>query len=309
MFENFIIKSVSEENEKLKIFIDNRNKTNPLPMDVEIVRDISYIDDGKDCHKLNVYFDKNNFGKNGKLPVIINFHGGGLLYGFKEQNDLFCAMLAQMGYLVFGIDYPLITEVRIFETFRDVSIALNYVNDNLLEKYNGDFDRIYWTGDSAGGYIATYMSAIKNNPAIRIAASAGDIIIENIMLPQRALAIISGMFYSTRMDKIGLFLPKLIYGKDYKNHPFYEYTNPENIEIIKALPPCFMVTSHDDMLKKHTLDYVKVLRKNSIHCELLNFGKDKRLEHAFPALYPQYEESKVVLKRINEFFGNIENKK
>lgn len=32
----------------------------------------------------------------------------------------------------------------------------------------------------------------------------------------KALGLISGMFYTNRFDKLGLFLPKYLYGRDYK---------------------------------------------------------------------------------------------
>ena len=49
--------------------------------------------------------------------------------------------------------------------------------------------------------------------------------------------LISGMFYTTKFDKIGLFLPKYLYGKQYKKAPFAAYVNPENPELLYALAP------------------------------------------------------------------------
>lgn len=49
----------------------------------------------------------------------------------------------------------------------------------------------------------------------------------------RALGLASGMYYTTKPDSIGIFLPSYIYGKHWKKSSFYPYINPENKEIIR----------------------------------------------------------------------------
>ena len=63
--------------------------------------------------------------------------------------------------------------------------------------------------------------------AKKIAKAAG---IKPSELKVHALGLISGMFYTTKFDKIGLFLPKYLYGKQYRKAPFAAYVNPENPE-------------------------------------------------------------------------------
>ena len=46
-----------------------------------------------------------------------------------------------------------------------------------------------------------------------------------------SLGLISDMFYTRRFDQIGLFLPKTLYGRNYKKTPFLPFTNPEHPEI------------------------------------------------------------------------------
>ena len=53
-----------------------------------------------------------------------------------------------------------------------------------------------------------------------------------------ALGLISGMFYTTRFDNIGIFLPNMVYGRGWRHAPFREYIDPENPSLIAALPPC-----------------------------------------------------------------------
>ena len=72
-----------------------------------------------------------------------------------------------------------------------------------------------------------------------------------------ALGLISGMFYTSRFDKIGLFLPKYLYGGDYKKTSFAKYVNPENRELLNSLAPVWLVTSHNDFLRRYTTDFEK----------------------------------------------------
>lgn len=77
-----------------------------------------------------------------------------------------------------------------------------------------------------------------------------------------------------------MFLPKYLYGKDYKKSAFAKYVNPENKELLKALPPCFLVSSRGDNLRKYTLNFYKALGKPvNTKSELLYFKKDKKLTH------------------------------
>ena len=77
-------------------------KQNP-PQNIEILSDIAYIDDGNYYHKLDVMYP-NNISENDKLPVIIDIHGGGWMYGDKGLNENYCRALADRGYVVFCIN-------------------------------------------------------------------------------------------------------------------------------------------------------------------------------------------------------------
>lgn len=126
--------------------------------------------------------------------------------------------------------------------------------------------------------------------------------VEPSQLKIRALGLISGMFYTRRFDEIGIFLPKILYGKNYKRSAFAPFTNPEHPDIVKNLPPCFLITSHDDHLRQYTLDFASALRRNETECELMDFGEDEHLTHAFSVFDPNMKESREVLSRIANFF-------
>ena len=50
------------------------------------VTDIAYLPDGHRGHLLDVYYPE---GTAEPLPVVIDIHGGGLMYGYKELNKYY----------------------------------------------------------------------------------------------------------------------------------------------------------------------------------------------------------------------------
>ena len=69
---------------------------NTTPDDILRINDIPYGLDVK-WNTLDVYRPKN---LKGKLPVIVNVHGGGYVYGSTKQYQFYCMDLARRGFAV-----------------------------------------------------------------------------------------------------------------------------------------------------------------------------------------------------------------
>lgn len=266
--------------------------THTFPVDVLEIRNLHYGNDASPARRMDVYRPANI---RRTYPVIINVHGGGLVMGTKEFNRFFCAELCRLGYVVFSVEYRLVPEVQVFQQFADVTAVMNYIDDSVLV-YGGDPDRVYMVGDSAGAYLIAYTVAMQKSNALAAAAH-----VEPSRLKIRALGLISGMFYTRRFDEIGIFLPKTLYGRNYKHSSFAPFTNPEHPEITKNLPPCFLITSHNDHLRRYTLDFTAALRRNGTECELLDFGEDERLTHAFSVFDPTMDKSQEAIQAMSRF--------
>lgn len=278
--------------------IPNRERRFSFPDNVEETKDISYSNDNIPAHKLDIYRPKTSHASS--LPVIINVHGGGLIIGCKEFNRYFCAHLCEKGYLVFSVEYQLIPDCLFYDQCRDVFTAMDFIQSHLSE-YGGNSSRIFAVGDSGGACLLTYCLAMQNSSAIAKAAN-----VKPSALQVNAAGFISGMFYTTKFDKIGLFLPNYLYGKGYKHSAFAPYTNPEHPEIIKSLPPCYLVTSHADHLRNYTLLFEKAFARYNAPHVLQDFPPDKKLTHAFSVFEPDLKESDAVLQEMDNFFQSID---
>lgn len=280
--------------------VEEQNRGYRKPQKINIERNIQYGED-----KLQTFDMIYPTDAKPDIPVIINIHGGGLVMGDKDFNTRFNIRMAQNGYLVISVNYRLVPEVSVFEQMQDVingietarkhqeeerevlraiwGVTKDEVNQSDKRKSKRDYDwgvPVYLTADSAGAYLALYILAVQGSPEV-----AREFKVRPMTTRITAAAFISGMFYTTRKDKIGLFMPKYLYGRGYKKAGFYPYINPTNPEIIKSLPATLFVTSRSDMLHSYTVDVYEAAEKYGRYCTLIDYPKNKQLTHAFSVFY------------------------
>lgn len=102
------------------------------------------------------------------IPLVIWFHGGGLLQGNKENLPPHFRRLPQHVYdgdqrlAVISPNYRLAPQVPIIDILSDITALITFVKSRLNERlgkegkgeYSIDTDRICLSGGSAGGYLA-----------------------------------------------------------------------------------------------------------------------------------------------------------
>ena len=295
--KNFVVNTFYKQRQDFERDSALHDKKFSMPRDVKEWKDLPYKNDGEKANRMDVFRPKNREGET--LPVIINVHGGGLLLGSKEFNRYYCVRLCELGYVVFSIEYRLVPDCQVYDQFTDVADAMTHIFQS-LSKFQGDSEQIYVVADSGGAYLLTYVTAMTG---CRPLAKAAHTTPPSFRL--RALGLISGMFYTTRFDKIGLVLPRYLYGKHYKKTPFAPFTNAENKDLVSSLPPCFLVSSHNDNLEHYTLHFEKALSENHIPHKLVLFPQNKRLTHAFSLFDPFMKESTEAIMAMHQFFETV----
>ncbi|MCD8185280.1 MAG: alpha/beta hydrolase [Rikenellaceae bacterium] len=120
------------------------------------IPDIPYRQEGdayaQERCRLDVYFPENSEN----LPVVVWFHGGGLVGGEKFIPD----QLKEHGTVVVAINYRLLHRVTVRECIEDAAAAVAWVFRE-IENYGGNADRIFLSGHSAGGYLITLVGLDK----------------------------------------------------------------------------------------------------------------------------------------------------
>ena len=261
---------------------------------IEEIRDIAYLDGGHRGHLLDIYYPQ---GTQAPLPVIIDIHGGGFTYGYKELNKLYNLYLSSLGFTVISLSYRLAPEVRFVEQVRDISAAFRWIAAHGGE-YPCGMENIFVTGDSAGGLFAMLLPLAERSPALReiygIRASGLNI---------RAIGLVSAALTMTK--GLGLALAKPVFGPGYKAREDFTCLDMRTIPDLEKLPPCYMVTSRQDFVRGHSLAFAEILRERGVPYELRDWPKapGKPLTHVFPVLYPStLEESVITSGEMTAFF-------
>ena len=110
---------------------------------------IAYGDDAR--QKLDVYLPKQNAV--GASAVLIFFHGGSWHDGEREGYGFLGRAFAARGFVTVIADYRKAPSVRFPAFVQDTASAIAWVHAN-ISKYDGDADRIFIMGHSAGAHIA-----------------------------------------------------------------------------------------------------------------------------------------------------------
>ena len=275
---------------------DKRIATLKWPANVIESRDNPYIDDGNPMHLIDVCYPE---GATGKLPVIIDVHGGGWMYGDKELNKNYCHNLAKRGYVVFVMSYRLYPEVTADEQLRDVAASLKWINEH-MDDYPCDRDKILLTGDSAGGMLAGFTALISSSEELRDAYGTVD-----HGLSFDAVCLTSPMLYMNPKHISGVYT-RIAIGKDNRKKPWGEFVNLDDLLKKGKMPPTILVTSTGDTLaRKHTIMGAEELKKHGVETRLLDFPKQengKELPHVFAILYPEKKPSVEAIESMLEFF-------
>jgi len=94
----------------------------------------------------------------GLLPLVVNLHGGGFVFGSLTGADWLCShVAARAGVLVVSVDYRLAPEHQAPGPYEDALAATTWLLDHAAE-VGGDASRASLMGESAGGNLAALVT-------------------------------------------------------------------------------------------------------------------------------------------------------
>lgn len=245
-----------------------RDKDFSIPENVEVIRDIPY-GPVKKWNLLDVNIPKD---KEGPLPVIVNFHGGGFFYGTKDIYGIYASHLAAHGFAVVNFNYRLSPENLFPKQLTDCNAAYKWLCHNAY-KYNLDLSHIYFVGDSAGANLVYFYSAILTNPDY---AKLYDFEVPSVK--PKAVALNCGL-YQIENDI------NVLVSKAYVGHGKKKYA--ENLKIEKYItadfPPAFVVSAPNDFLLCQLQPLVDLLQGKGVPVESKIYGtkEDPQAVHVF----------------------------
>lgn len=262
--------------------------------DLKRYLNISYVDGGKPMHLLDIYRPAQ---RQGKLPVIIDIHGGALILGDKDLNRYSNYELARRGFAVVSISYRLIPDVRYRDQLQDVLSALSYL-PTIAVQYGLDMDNVMLLGDSAGGLLALTTIELLQSGTIY-----DRICVQKPPFSIRGLGLISPMSYTVRKDSLKMISPYLRDNSDIDEL----LCDPLGyMSKCPAFPKTWILTSQQDFIRKDALRLKSAMEKNGVDVQFTDQpkGENYPLEHVYPVSYPKYSESQQALDSLCGFFRN-----
>lgn len=163
MLEQKILDAVKEMREGCKKSDDQRDAG--LPHDIPEVKRFDNLKYGEDpkWNLLDLYLPKTIAGK---IPTIINIHGGGWVYGTKETYQFYGLGMAKRGFAFVNPNYVLGPDSTFPEELNQVDQYIHWVADH-ADEYHLDKNNVFLVGDSAGGQMAEQYTAILTNAKYR----------------------------------------------------------------------------------------------------------------------------------------------
>ncbi len=121
----------------------------PVPGNVTAHRDLAYVENGHERHKLDLFVPQNG---DAPLPLIIWIHGGGWQNGSKEGCPPLRGGYTERGYAVASINYRLSGHATFPAQIEDCKAAIRWLRAN-AGNYHLDPQRFGVWGSSAGGHL------------------------------------------------------------------------------------------------------------------------------------------------------------
>ena len=229
------------------------------PPEVLRINDLAYGPDPK-WNLLDLYLPKN---VSGKIPVIINIHGGGWCYGTKETYQFYGLNLAKGGFAFVNPNYTLAPDNVFPGELDEVNTYIHWLAEH-ADEYNLDKNNVFLTGDSAGGQMAEQYITILTNPKYRELFGY-----DLTDLHFRAAALNSAAFFIGDLGMIsgaveGYCTPEVRAQKQ-------DMLQTEKY-ITKDFLPCYLTTANEDFIHDQTIKFDGFLTALGVEHICKSFG-------------------------------------
>lgn len=229
------------------------------------------------------------------LPVLVFYHGGGMVIGTLDSYDTLCRQLAvQSGCLVVSVDYRLAPENRFPAAVEDAYHALAWVVEHAAE-IGGDPKRIAIGGDSAGGSLTAVVGLLaRDHKLTRLTCQ---------LLAYPATAAYADMPSHFKNAK-GYFLERetiLWFHESYirsdRDRQDFRYA-PLIADSLADLPPAMVIVAGYDNLHDEGVSYAERMRASGVEVELLEY---EGMFHPFLSMAGILDDGKDAITRLANY--------
>jgi len=202
----------------------------------------------------------------GPFPLFVYYHGGGWVIGDLETADASCRMIAnKTGRVVVSANYRLSPEYKYPVPFHDSYDALKWVHEHAAE-LNGIASDIAVGGDSAGGNLSAAVSLKSRD-------DNGPKISAQILVYPVTDMTFDTPSYNEFQKGFGLDKALMVWFVDHyirnENDKSDPYAAPLVADSLTDLPPAFVITAENDVLRDEGVSYAKRLKEAGVKVETI----------------------------------------
>jgi acetyl esterase/lipase len=223
-----------------------------------------------------------------RLPVIVNFHGGGWVSGDLNHSDWWASNIAaEAEVLVISVDYRLAPEHSFPVPLEDCYDATVWIADHAAE-LGADPGRLAVMGDSAGGNLAASVAVMARD------RGTPDIALQLLLYPSVDLV---HRFPSVEENANAPILGRRDVennAQNYFHNSTADMTDPYASPLRAkhdGLPPALIQTAQYDPLRDEGAAYATALRDAGVEVEYTNYLDAVHGYISLPGLVPEAKQA------------------
>lgn len=224
------------------------------------------------------------------LPIVVYYHGGGMVIGTLDSYDTLCRQLAVQSHcIVISVDYRLAPENKFPAAVEDAWNTALWVSEQ-AQALGGDAHKIAIGGDSAGGNLAAVVCLLARDSELI------DLQFQLLIYPVTApysdseshLKFAEGYFFER---KTALWFDNCYLDSE-KSRQDFRYA-PLVAESLANLPPALVVVAGFDILRDEGIAYAEGLKASGVNVELQEY---QGMFHPFVSLSGVLDEGKRAIR-------------
>ncbi|MEV0946444.1 alpha/beta hydrolase [Rhodococcus sp. NPDC049939] len=240
------------------------------------VRDIAYLPGGRRT-RLDIY---HRHDVPTKSPVLLQIHGGGWVFGNKDQQGLPLMLeMASRGWVCAAVNYPLSPRAKWPAHLIAIKQALAWLREN-VEEYGGDPDFIAVTGGSAGGHLAAMVALTAGDARFQPGFEDVDTSVQACVPYYGVYDIAGDTGIKLVVQRVRSGLMPMVFGKRARFPEDYRAASP--LSHLRAdAPPFFVIHGTSDSLVPVEEARVFVDEFRKVSGNPVAYGELQGAQHAF----------------------------
>lgn len=253
---------------------------------------VAYVEDAAPSQVLDIYYADKAVRKD---AVLIDIHGGFYIAGDRKNNRGFASEFLKGGYDVVLLEYRLNDgKLDVEDELGDCAAALDYLTAN-ADSLGLNKDRMFITGDSAGGHLALYMAEGTGNEAVPVRPK---------LFKPRGVLLNCPAYNFASFAKMGGFTKDALewfMGPRYEDAGWLDSVSPRTF-INSYTGPLFVSTCTNDFIRSQALLIKSDCEALGRELDFLDIETDdKKVGHVHNVTNQDLPESRTVNGKMLEF--------